>query len=91
MDQHQDKRVFCFGDWWTLSTVSEMSKIGPRPLLDTKIRLDGGCYVLSCLGMKWPYMYIYIQLDRIPMTAMYIGRAAIGQLWIKLYEWYAVV
>jgi len=51
-----------------------MSKIGPRPLSDTKIHLDDGCHVLSCLGMKWPYMYI--QLDRIPMTAMYSGRAA---------------
>ena len=75
LDQHQDKKgFFCFGDWWTLSTVSEMSKIGPRPLLDTEIRLDDGCHVLSCLGMKWPY----IQLDRIPMTAVYSGRAAVS-------------
>ena len=67
-----------------------MSKIGPRPLLNTEIHLDDGCYVLSCLGMKWPYMYIYT-IRQIPMTAVYTGRAAIGQLWIALYEWYAVV
>ena len=36
-----------------------MSKIGPRPLLDTEIRLS-------------------IQLDRIPMTAVYSGRAAVS-------------
>jgi len=47
-----------------------MSKIGPRPLLDTLIRLDDGCHELSCLGMKWPYMYIYIQFRQIPMTAV---------------------
>ena len=59
-----------------------MSKIGPRPLLDTEIRLDDVCHVLLSLGMKWPYMYIYIQLDRIPMTAVYSGRAAVSTSYV---------
>jgi len=40
-----------------------MSKIGPRPLLDTLIRLDDGCYELGRI-------YIYIQFGQIPMTAV---------------------
>jgi len=40
-----------------------MSKIGPRPLLDTLIRLDDGCYELSRI-------YIDIQFRQIPMTAV---------------------
>ena len=64
MDQHQDKKgFFCFGAWWTLSAVSEMSKIGPRPLLDSLIRLDDGCYELCRI-------YIDIQFGQIPMTAV---------------------
>jgi len=40
-----------------------MSKIGPRPLLDTLIRLDDGCYELGRI-------YIDIQFGQIPMTAV---------------------
>jgi len=36
-----------------------MSKIGATPTFGPKIRLDDGCHVLSCLNMKWPYMYRY--------------------------------
>ena len=81
-----------YGDWW-IGAISEMSKIGPRPLLDLLIRLDDGCHELSCLGMKWPYMYIYILYNWTDTndSSVYSGRAAIGQLWIALYEWYAVV
>jgi len=59
------KRVFCFGDWWILSAVSEMSKIGPRPLLDLLIRLDDGCYEPCPI-----HVYIDIQFGQIPMTAV---------------------
>ena len=40
-----------------------MSKIGPRPLLDSLIRLDDGCYELGRI-------YIDIQFGQIPMTAV---------------------
>ena len=40
-----------------------MSKIGPRPLLDSLIRLDDGCYELCRI-------YIDIQFRQIPMTAV---------------------
>ena len=40
-----------------------MSKIGPRPLLDSLIRLDDGCYELYRI-------YIDIQFGQIPMTAV---------------------
>ena len=40
-----------------------MSKIGPRPLLDTLIRLDDASYELG-------HIYIYIQFRQIPMTAV---------------------
>ena len=36
------KRDFCFRDWRNLSAVFEMSKIGPRPLLDILIQKWGG-------------------------------------------------
>ena len=36
-----------------------MSKIGATPTFGPKIRLHDGCHVLSCLNMKWPYMYRY--------------------------------
>ena len=36
------KRDFCFRDWRNLSAVFEMSKIGPRPLLDILIQNWGG-------------------------------------------------
>ena len=64
------KRDFCFRDWWTLSAVSEMSKIGPRPLLDSLIRLDDGCYELC-------FIYIDIQFGQWPYNS-------IGQLWIAV-------
>ena len=41
-----------------LSAVSEISKIGPRPLLDSLIRLDDGCYELGRI-------YIDIQFGQI--------------------------
>ena len=59
------KRDFCFRDWRNLSAVFEMSKIGPRPLLDSLIRLDDGCYEPCFI-----YIYIYIQFRQIPMTAV---------------------
>ena len=40
-----------------------MSKIGPRPLFDSLIRLDDGCYE-QC------FIYIDIQFRQIPMTAV---------------------
>jgi len=42
-----------------------MSKIGPRPLLDSLIRLDDGCYEPCFI-----YIYIDIQFGQIPMTAV---------------------
>ena len=55
-----------------------MSQIGPRPLLDTKIRLDDGCHVLSCLNMKWPYMYRNTIRQDTNDSSVYSGRAAVS-------------
>ena len=60
------KRDFCIRDWRNLSAVFDMSKIGPRPLLDILIQNWGGV-VLNKL-----YIYIDIQFRQIPMTAVAI-------------------
>ena len=62
------KRDFCFRDWRNLSAVFEMSKIGPRPLLDILIQNWGG-------GRFEQVLYIYrytiqLQFRQIPMTAV---------------------
>jgi len=57
----EGNRDFCFGDWCTLSTVFEMSKIGATPIFGLEIRLDDGCHVLSCLGMNFGRICIDIQ------------------------------
>ena len=61
------KRDFCFRDWRNLSAVFEMSKIGPRPLLDIMIQNWGGVV----LNKFYIYRYtIQLQFRQIPMTAV---------------------
>ena len=67
---------FCFRDWRNLSAVFEMSKIGPRPLLDILIQNWGGVV----LNKFYIYRYtIQLQFRQIPMTAVAVEcRPAMG-------------
>ena len=81
------KRDFCFRDWRNLSAVFEMSKIGPRPLLDIMIQNWGGVV----LNKFYIYRYtIQLQFRQIPMTAVAVQyRPAMDscKLGIRLYSW----
>ena len=59
-----------------------MSKIGPRPLLDSLIRLDDGCYE-PC------FIYIDIQFGQIPIPQW--PCSSIGQLWIAVWLVYGCI